>query len=215
MSCFDAITIPGLKERFQTEAKEGMTEMELRTIGTRIALEHLKDVNKRINDLRVATGLKKEKIVIDDKAKEIKEVRESVGKTETTEKPTVKESLTVAKPIKKPTSDNTSQVESKVKADSKDIKDTSTPSQIDAKNGTESKEEVVLSDIDKIFDERSKKIDKIYTNGDVLEQVKLIYRNTQNNILNILFYLQRGIYHLPTPLKMQQNRYMILSQKNF
>jgi hypothetical protein len=95
MSCFSAITIPGLEKKFNDAVKEDMTEMEVRTIGTRIALEHLKDVNKRINELRVATGLKKEKIVIDDKAKEIKEVRATSDKSSQVAKPTVDKVATV------------------------------------------------------------------------------------------------------------------------
>jgi hypothetical protein len=57
-NCFDNIKIAGLSESFKSKVKEGMTDEEIRDIGTAIALEHYDKLSDALVKLKKNTGIK-------------------------------------------------------------------------------------------------------------------------------------------------------------
>lgn len=80
IECFDKIPIPGLKEKFQSRVKEGMSDKEQRELATEIAKEYHKELFDELNGLKKSLRLPQDKYEPFDNTKAVKEVNDKYDK---------------------------------------------------------------------------------------------------------------------------------------
>lgn len=117
IDCFDKVSIPGLKEKYQAKIKEGMTDAELREIGVQVALDHHQELHTKLNALKKALKLPQDKYVREDKSKEVEAIKseyEKVIAEKIKEKP---------KPVEEPTKPKEEQTPEKARKEGKVVKE--------------------------------------------------------------------------------------------
>lgn len=104
IDCFSKSSIPGLKEKFDSQVTEDMSEQQQRDIGTKIALEYHKQLHEEVASLRKSIGSKvaSSTYVSPDKSAEVDKINKNYeGKLSGIKKALVPDEKVDATPIER------------------------------------------------------------------------------------------------------------------
>lgn len=71
IDCFDKVRLPGLKEKFQSQLKDEMTDKERKELGKKLALDYHKELHDELNKFKKSIGLKQDEYVPEDHSQKI------------------------------------------------------------------------------------------------------------------------------------------------